>query len=524
MKCLSHCFNMDYKYCNRYGCECSYGFIPVLGGTTLGKTQAADLQLETDETGSSDDANWRTDFSSETNEWASFQSQGCTKDGLGHHSPPDTPYKISDVQNIDWSLNKACWISDKYVRYCDHYWSTDADSPQKCLEDCQNHEHCQKATWFLQEHEGSAGEPICVMFAVGAAECEWNGGEYVRPARGQSIECQGPECDPRRKNNCFDGSKTETYCKYTEMSAEDYDEMPEYSWSRVSSGLNLSPNKDRGSVSPYYADASRKYEYRCAACPKTPGQCTVYDEYPGDDKYPELSGSLSMDYHEEGWAECIHKCFNMDYTTCNDNGCNCLSSSEYNYQGVDQFGSFESILDQFASWNSAGCAHKEVTPPNRCWFVDDFDFYCDDDYGSFETETAEDCLLECTNNSTCYRAAWHPVGSSESYTTIADSTYDSGSARSGDSSAVCYMFQVGSQKCSWNDYVKKPDDARMIECIGEPCDWNHDEKHGGCGLEGQRAFCDLNRILDENFSGEEWSADHEWSTDNDQVWDQRSNI
>ena len=502
---------MDYKKCRGGGCECVTGFKPVLGGSTLPKTEHSD-------------------------DWVSYKSQGCSKDGLGHHSPANTPYKVSDFHDIDWSLDKACWIADKYVRYCDHYWSTDANSPQKCLEDCQNHEHCQKATWFLQEHEESAGEPICVMFAVGAAECEWNGGEYVRPARGQSIECQGPICGPHKNDrDCFDGSKTQTYCEYTKKSADEIEEMDSwdyYSGDRDSPGLNSSPQEDRGSpVSAYYEDMSREHEYRCAACPKTPGQCTVYDEYPGDNKYPEFesSGSGTIDYHQEGWAECIRKCFNMDYNTCNKNGCNCRSGGQYNYQEVDQFGSFGSISDQFASWNSGGCANKEVTPPSRCWFVDDFDFYCDDEFESLQTETAEDCLLKCTNDSTCYRAAWHPAESSTS-----ESSFDSGSgdSGSGDSSAICYMFQVGSQKCSWNDYVKKPVDAKMIKCVGEPCDWNHDEEHGGCGSEGQRAFCDLNRILKEElFDSDAFgarksstSASFEWSEDNDEVRDQKSDF
>ena len=68
-------------------------------------------------TGSSDDANWKTDESgwysepgsdtgsgqSVPDDWVSYQSQGCSKDGLGHPSPANTPYKVSEVQNIDWS-------------------------------------------------------------------------------------------------------------------------------------------------------------------------------------------------------------------------------------------------------------------------------------------------------------------------------------------------------------------------------------------------------------------------------------
>ena len=435
---------MNYQNCNYKGCDCRDGFVPVLGGTSMRKTQAADLQLKTG-TESSDDANWRTDsgsgYSSGKSDWASYQSQGCSEDGLGHHSPANTPYKVSDFHDIDWSLDKACWIADKYVKFCDHYWSTDADSPQKCLEDCQNHEHCQKATWFLQEHEESAGEPICVMFAVGAAECEWNGGEYVRPARGQSIECQGPECNPRDENNCFDGSKTETYCKYTEMSAEDYDEMPDYSnnWSgRDSSGLDLSPGEDRSvadSVSWYYADMNRKYEYRCAACPKTPGQCSVYDKYPGDEQYLQLEGgSLSLDYHQKSWAECLNKCFNMDHNFCSDDGCNCLSSNEYNFHPINHLGSFdiEESLDSpfydasfsnpvvysedssppFAMWDSAGCAHyvpdqPEPTPSmeptdkptdkptdNLCKEI--CDIQCQDTVGNFDA-CNERCISNCNN-------------------------------------------------------------------------------------------------------------------------------
>ena len=436
-------------------------------------------------------------------DWVSYESQGCSKDGLGHPSPASTPYNVSDVQDIDWSLEKACWISDKYVRYCDQLWRVEADSPRKCLEECQNHPHCQKAVWFLRESDNpnwNAGDPNCAMFPVGAAECDWDGGQYVRPAKGQTIQCQGPICGQAESEaDCWAGDHNPTYCKYTQKSNEEIAEMTASGdWSTASESSSLSDRSQIG-YSPYYTGASDNYEYRCAACPKEPWQCS-YDVY-FNKYYPDkevYDGSLEINFHEEGWAECITNCFKMDYNTCNDDGCDCLSSTEYNYQEIDQFGSF-GASNAFASWNSAGCAHNEVivTPPSRCWFADGFDFYCDDAFGSFETETAEDCLLECTNNSTCYRAAWHPARSSTSENTY-ESTSDSGS---GDISAICYMFQVGSQKCSWNEYVKKPDDARMIQCIGEPCDWNYggesgsSEYHGGCGLQGQRAFCDLNSAL-----------------------------
>ena len=507
ISCLRHCFNMDYEKCRGGGCECVTGFKPVLGGSTLPKTEQSD-------------------------DWVSYESQGCTKDGLGHPSPASTPYNVSDVQDIDWSLEKACWISDKYVRYCDQLWRVEADSPRKCLEECQNHPHCQKAVWFLRESDNpnwNAGDPNCAMFPVGAAECDWDGGQYVRPARGQTIECQGPICGPTEsKADCWAGDHNPTYCKYTAKSNEEIAEMTASGdWSTESSS-----HSDRSQdyyTQDYYTGASDNYEYRCSACPKEPWQCSIdvyYNKY-----YPDkevYDGSLEINFHEEGWAECITNCFKMDYNTCNDDGCDCLSSTEYNYQEIDQFGSFGSS-NAFASWNSAGCAHKEVTPPNICWFVDDFDFYCDDEFESLKTETAEDCLLKCTNDSTCYRAAWHPAESSTS-----ESSFDSGSgdSGSGDSSAICYMFQVGSQKCSWNDYVKKPVDAKMIKCVGEPCDWNHDEEHGGCGSEGQRAFCDLNRILKEElFDSDAFgarksstSASFEWSEDNDEVRDQKSDF
>ena len=491
IKCLRYCFNMDYFKCNYGGCSCLAGFVPVLGGSLISKNDIGEESSADERSSTGSYTYYSTHGGSYTGsgdeDWVSYESQGCSKDGLGYLSPANTPYKVTDEQDIDWSLDKACWFADNYVRYCDHYWRTDADSPRKCLEDCQNHEHCQKATWFLQENESSAGEPVCFMFPVGAAECEWDGGQYVRPARGQSIECQGPRCGPAKSkyDDCFAGSNTPTYCKYTRKSDEE-----------IGSGSgDGSEDGFTRDYSPYYASASDNYEYRCSACPETPGECTFFN----DNDYPTRSsggGSMDILFHQEGWAECIKHCFNMDFSTCNDVGCNCLESSEFNYQEIDNFGTsinnYGSALP-FASWDSAGCAHHdepdepdEPTTLDRCWFSDDFVYYCDPDYNSLVTDTAEECLAECSKNSTCYRAAWHPgyAGSAD------DGTTDS---------AICYMFQVGSQQCSWNDYIEKPEDAKMIECLGELCDWNHSEDHGGCGSDGQRAFCDLNYLNLRNY-------------------------
>ena len=386
-KCLRYCFNMDFQNCYNDGCECQNGYVPVLGGKSISKT------LESEEgTGSSDDANWKTSQidestsysgsetgSGNSDDWVSYQSQGCSKYGLGHPSPANTPYKVSEVQEIDWSKEKACWIADKYVRYCDEHWRTDSDSPQKCLEDCQNHEHCQKATWFIRENFENAGKPVCFMFPVGAVECEWDGGQYVRPARGQSIECQGPRCGPR-KENCFAGPKTPTYCKYTQKSDEEIAELSgsgdgSNDWGSNSADRDWVLSRDDGSyyysANGYYTMANDEFEYRCAACPKSPGQCTVY----GDNDYPTRSGSrdhsMDINFHQEGWAECVRDCFNMDINTCGENGCLCIGS---NYEVINHHGSFS--VDEssetgsesggssiaFASWDGSGCAFYDSKP------------------------------------------------------------------------------------------------------------------------------------------------------------------
>ena len=388
---------MDYRNCYNGGCECQNGYVPVLGGKSISKN------LESDEgTGSSDDANWRTSQVDEStsysgsdtgsgqlvsDDWVSYESQGCSKDGLGHHSPANTPYKVSEVQDIDWSKEKACWIADEYVRYCDQHWRTDSDSPQKCLEDCQNHEHCQKATWFIQQNFENAGKPVCFMFPVGAVECEWDGGQYVRPARGQSIECQGPRCGPLKKDRCFAGPKTPTFCQYTQKSDE---EIAEFSgsgdgsieWGSDSADRDWVLSRDHSgyyyTADGYYTMANDEFEYRCAACPESPGQCTVY----GDNDYPTRSESRGyasytgsgytdddINYHQEGWAECVTYCFNMDVYTCDEDGCLCIDS---NYQEINHHGSFS--VDEsgssiaFASWDGSGCAYYDSKPdePPTC--------------------------------------------------------------------------------------------------------------------------------------------------------------
>jgi len=170
----------------------------------------------------------------------------------------------SNQDHIDWTVDKACWIADDYVRYCDKHWRSDTDSAQKCLEECQEHEHCQKATWFVQ----NSGEPVCFMFPLGAVECEWDGGQYVRPDGGQSIECQKPLC--KSNDDCVEltNGNVPTYCKYTKRSTEDIESL--------SDTLGTSESTHDGW---YHEGQSNEYEYRCSVCPEQPGHC----------EYPEIS-------------------------------------------------------------------------------------------------------------------------------------------------------------------------------------------------------------------------------------------
>ena len=356
------------------------------------------------------------------------------------------------------------------------------------------------------------------MFPVGAVECDWDGGQYVRPQGGQSIQCQGPPCSNTSDCPTLTNDEILTYCKYTKKSDEDIAE----NYSDYDSGGDNSEYGDSGSGE---SALHFLYDYRCAVCPRIPFDC-----YDRDNDYPKngLGEKSSSVYYNHKMIMCMSRCFNMDYENCRNNGCWCEKSSTHNYQEVNHDGTFNvnldddgTIMNGFAHWSSAGCAVYETyddestttisistsidDSPDRCWFVDDFVYYCDDDYsayyyGSLPAESAENCLDQCTNNSNCYRAAWHPAD--------------------GESGPTCYMFKVGSQKCSWNDHVEKPEGARMIECVGEPCDWDHDEDHGGCSAEGQRAFCDLNKVLADEYTGQNSYLNlpiYTYSSDNDLV-------
>ena len=452
---------MNHELCDRQGCECLDGFEPVLGGSTSPLTQAAEMQLGAgaSENDASDEVNNKIkerspvetdydysesytsfDYSStdpytglgsgsiystaeKSDNWVSHKSQGCSENGLGHHAPANTPYKASDVQDIDWSAEKACWIADDYVRYCDIHWRTDSDSPGKCLKDCQNHEHCHKATWFLQEHESSAGEPVCFMFSVGAKECEWDGGQYVRPAQGQSIECEAPVCDPDVWNDCWENIlQKRTYCKYTkksdkQISDENEEETGSDSWPE---SIHYAPSYTANQLSEHY-------EYRCSACPKTPAQCIAVG-------YTDnLSWSFSGDSEGyfstfEDFAECLNNCFNMDFDTCHEDGCNCVETSDVlpdiwnNFYPLDQFGSIDvsgysdwsggssssGSSRPFASWDSAGCGHYDKPEQPEQPEIDDpkpvdvlcseiCDIQCATSFKFHGDACRERCNLNCNN-------------------------------------------------------------------------------------------------------------------------------
>ena len=140
---------------------------------------------------------------------------------------------------------KTCAFTDDFKRQCDDAVDVPRlETPEECLEACQQHPHCDKAHWHpgyqIWEHDSRA---VCFMFGVGSATCDWNGGEGPDGHPGaKMIQCDAPSCsleDGYEQNLCESG-KNGAYCDYE----QDYEKASCYSCEFMETAQDCSDSND----------------------------------------------------------------------------------------------------------------------------------------------------------------------------------------------------------------------------------------------------------------------------------------
>ena len=151
----------------------------------------------------------------------------------------------ADTTTSQESDGKTCAFTDDFKRQCDDAVDVPRlETPEECLEACQQHPHCDKAHWHpgyqIWAHDSRA---VCFMFGVGSATCDWNGGEGPEGHPGaKMIQCDAPSCsleDGYEPNLCESG-KNGAYCDYE----EDYEKASCYSCEFMETPEDCSDSND----------------------------------------------------------------------------------------------------------------------------------------------------------------------------------------------------------------------------------------------------------------------------------------